>query len=104
MAHTPKHTPEPWIREGSRIVATGRGVIAQCPRPNDGGVFEFTANIKLLEAAPDMLAALKEARSLLAGELVGVEWKRACYAFIARADATIAKAEGNALARDGGTK
>jgi hypothetical protein len=48
------------------------------------------------EAERDRLReALTEARELLAGPLVGVEWKRACYSFIAKADAALQKERAN---------
>lgn len=95
-----KHTPGPWsaepMEDGCSVAyrindASGYEVAVTSGRDSDG---EEAANARLIAAAPDMLAALKEARDLLAGDLTGVEWKRACHAFVAKADAAIAKAEG----------
>lgn len=44
------------------------------------------------EAAPELLAALQQGRDLIAGDLAGLQWKRACRDFVTRADAAIAKA------------
>jgi hypothetical protein len=41
-----------------------------------------------------VVEALREARELLAGPLVGVEWKRACHSFVAKADAALSATEG----------
>lgn len=38
-------------------------------------------------------AIVRQARELLAGPLVGVEWKRACHDFIATADAALSQKE-----------
>lgn len=55
-----KHTQEQWVRSGRIISAYGRGVIAECPGPQNGGVMEFVANAHLIAAAPELLAALKK--------------------------------------------
>ena len=55
-----KHTKESWEQEGLNITAFGRGIIAECPTPQEGGVFECSANAKLIASAPSLLEALKE--------------------------------------------
>jgi len=55
-----KHTGISWEQKGLEITAFGRGIIATCPTPKNGGVFECTANAKLISAAPDLLQALQE--------------------------------------------
>lgn len=39
-----RHTPTPWDRKGRELV-TSRGVIAQFPLPQDGGVFDVQDNV-----------------------------------------------------------
>jgi hypothetical protein len=58
-----KHTPGPWERAGLSVCVFNRGGIANCPTPQDGGVFECSANARLIAAAPDMLAALQELKN-----------------------------------------
>lgn len=55
-----EHTPGPWDRDGLHIKTT-RGVIAHCPVPKNGGVFDCQANARLIAAAPDLLAVAKQA-------------------------------------------
>lgn len=54
------YTLSTWEQEGNKITAYGRGIIAECPNSNKGGVFEFIDNAQLIAAAPDMYEALKE--------------------------------------------
>lgn len=94
-----KHTPGPWA---VRVAANGSSVavmelrsgapvaLAKSDHPNTKG--RKVANARLLATAPDLLAAVIEARDLIAGNRTGVEWKRACAAFVVAADAAIAKA------------
>ena len=56
-----KHTPGPW--HDGRIPSRGRIYIV--PSVSEGGVFEWTANARLIAAAPELLAALETARALL---------------------------------------
>lgn len=87
-----KHTPGPWAREGLRVYVHNRGTIAECPLPQSGGVFEVSSNARLIAAAPDMLAALKE----MVDEADGISrehgWPLASR--LDRARAAIAKATG----------
>jgi hypothetical protein len=53
------HTNAKWERVGLRVVAYGRGDIAGCPTPQNGGVFECHGNAGLIAAAPDLLEALR---------------------------------------------
>lgn len=59
MSEVGKHTPGEWEANGLRVV-TQRGIIAECPVPQAGGVFEFECsyNARLIAAAPDLLEAL----------------------------------------------
>lgn len=57
-----EHTPGPWTRDGLTI-KTSRGVIAACPVPQAGGVFDCQANATLIAAAAELVEALKEARA-----------------------------------------
>ena len=52
-------TKEDWQKKGNVIVAFGKGEIARCPSPQNGGVLEFAANAHLIAAAPKMFLALK---------------------------------------------
>lgn len=54
------YTLSTWEQEGNKITAYGRGIIAECPNSNKGGVLEFIANAQLIAAAPDMYEALKD--------------------------------------------
>lgn len=47
-------------------------------------------------AAPEMAEALEAAIDLIDGDLTGLEWKRACRAFVTSARAIVAKARGQA--------
>ncbi len=53
-----KTTPPPWEADGLSITARGRGTIARCPRPQDGGVMECMANARMLAAAPKLVEAV----------------------------------------------
>ena len=54
-------TPEKWVKTGMRIT-TRRGVIADIPTPQDGGVFDCEKNLDLLLDAPAMYAELLRLR------------------------------------------
>ena len=54
-----EYTSGDWKAQGSKIEAFGRGTIAICPRPNDGGTFEFIANAHLIAQAPRMAKLLE---------------------------------------------
>lgn len=51
-------TRGPWERTGLTVTAFGRGIVATCPTPNAGGVFECSANAHLIASAPAMYEAL----------------------------------------------
>jgi hypothetical protein len=53
-------TEGPWTDGGLRLIKTGRGVVAQCPRPQDGGVFDVQDNFKFLLHARDDIPWLLE--------------------------------------------
>ena len=52
-----------WKREGNKITKGGQGIIAICPSPNTGGVFEFIANSHLIAASPKMYETLLAMRT-----------------------------------------
>ena len=101
-----KFTPGPWrVEEGTFLVWADSDArefdipIVRCKReyrhwgrrmPDE----EHEANVRLIAAAPDMYEALEEARQLINGDLVGVEWKRACQDFMRHSRAALAKARG----------
>lgn len=60
MSAEPKWTPGPWKKDGLRVAKFSRGVIAECPLPKNGGVFECVANSRLIAAAPELYEALSE--------------------------------------------
>ncbi len=94
---TAKHTPGPWKWEGDyQNEAISPGVVTlgddgACGDPeccDDGPSFhiEITeADARLIEAAPDLLAALVDCQPFIDGKWIAVRRK---------ADAAIAKAEG----------
>lgn len=57
MAET-KWTPGPWQHVGLEIRMRGRGVIARTPTPPQGGVFDCSANARLIAVAPELYAEL----------------------------------------------
>jgi len=62
-----EYTKEDWKLEGLSIGVFGRGIIAQCPTPQDGGVLEVVANARLVAQAPRLYEACKEANEFLYG-------------------------------------
>jgi len=60
-----EHTKGEWIHNGLTINSFGRGIIASCPTPNNSGVFECTANAKLIASAPKLLADNQSKDALL---------------------------------------
>jgi hypothetical protein len=57
-------TPGPWERDG-QIVRCQRGIIANCPTPQNGGVFDVQDNAKLIAAAPRLARTNEELRAAL---------------------------------------
>lgn len=53
------HTPGPWAQDGLRVSVGGRGTIAIIPTPKTEGVWECSANVRLIAAAPELLKALE---------------------------------------------
>jgi hypothetical protein len=93
-----KHTPGPWVVRGEAKYS-GFGVndangksVASFPSTMTRGDGEKSANAALIAAAPDMLAALRDALPLLKGHQESPE-KAERYQ---NALAAIAKAEGRA--------
>lgn len=98
-----EHTPGPWLDGGKsagwHIEASNSEVSeiawlrSYMGIPDD----EIKANARLIIAAPDLLAALKELSSLYDGIYVKIsdDEMRLCKEVWTRAEAAIAKAEGN---------
>ena len=93
-----QHTPGPWVAaeedwHGLPITAADReGMVHICMVPTgfrEPFEIEQQANARLIAAAPDMLAALREAERILSG----LEIDEDCH-FTADIRAAIAKAEG----------
>jgi len=83
-----KHTPGPWQVDeawNDYYIVYEKGNIAELVSPTDMNDAEFIANVHLMAAAPELLAALK----VLVNELGYME-----YAEFDDARAAIAKAEG----------
>ncbi len=55
-----EYTKGKWEIDGDKIKMFGHGIIAICPSPQDGGVFEVVNNKHLIAAAPAMYEALKK--------------------------------------------
>jgi hypothetical protein len=98
MTHT--HTPAPWSDsghdgKGNLIVESGYGSICAVWRVNGYGC--QVADARLIAAAPEMLAALKDAEFLLrkAGLMAG-PMRDSFNRSASDAKEAIAKAEGNA--------
>ena len=102
------HTPGPWSISQSRGLYSGEarnlytvsgacGTICTTPNPS---VADNAANARLIAAAPELLAALREARDELYahadanGELDGSG--RICHDLVGLCDAAIARATGEA--------
>lgn len=72
LATRPAHTPGPWRVDHHyschSLVLAGSAVLFQtnCERGHDGETEESKANARLIAAAPDMLASLKELREAVA--------------------------------------
>lgn len=105
MAEKLTHTPGPWFLEGnwSPEAEAELGGWVSCFPPAGMPIFELTpvvggreeicANARLIAAAPELLAAVRDARDMLAMVEVidgedGDPWSKA----LARMDAAIAKA------------
>jgi hypothetical protein len=54
-----KHTKPPYIKKGLTFITEGRGIIANCPTPQNGGVFECTANAEFIVEACNNYETLK---------------------------------------------
>ena len=69
-----------WTRDGQTVRVDGKGIVAHCPLPRDGGCFECADNAKLIAKAwllPELVDAL---RSMMRGnmppDLGGTVWNR----------------------------
>lgn len=69
--NTATHTPTPWTLRGRLVEVSGRGEIARCILPADGGVFEATENAAFIVRAcnthDELVAALTKAREIIRG-------------------------------------
>ncbi len=83
-------TPGPWQKDG-RTIKTERGIIAYCPVPQSGGVFDCQQNARLIAAAPDLLAALEFYVAICGNTAAVVDRQRAQEAW-EKARAAISKA------------
>lgn len=91
-----QHTPAPWIVESADWPDDEPGIVRYYVRHNPPEI--AFPNARLIAAAPDLLAALKEARAELAHHYpddsrASGNWPSTVPMF-ARLDAAIAKAEG----------
>jgi len=48
------YTKGEWEKTGNGVTVLNRGIIAECPRPQNNGVFERYDNAQLISAAPIM--------------------------------------------------
>ena len=77
------HAPGPWIASFGAIVPAGKGhVIASVNRRNPNA----EANGRLIAAAPELLAALRDLLSAIGGEESSDIWCQTARDVIARAD------------------
>ena len=67
------HTPGPWKRDGLKVIASTRGTICVCPVVPLGGVFNVDANVDLIAAAPDLVAALEAIKK---GRVAQLRWAK----------------------------
>lgn len=81
-----KHTPGPWRTTGSLISNESRVLVASLSGASDDDV--EAANARLIAAAPELLAALKEVVEAQKGGYLG-------WGHIDAASAAIAKATGS---------
>lgn len=58
MTGETRFTDGSWKCSGLQVIAPGRGVIANCPTPQNGGVMECSFNVDLIGAAKDLYEAL----------------------------------------------
>lgn len=99
-----KFTPGPWEWDGNVCSYDPENEapwLVQAPWQTSFGRIlhgsincENEANARLITAAPDLLEALEIAVSLIDGDLIGTEWKKACYDFVQKAKPAITKALG----------
>lgn len=97
------HTPGPWWVDDDGYIAAGSGdtyvTIAEGLAPSDN-LDEITANLSLLAAAPELLAALNDmvqtVEYLAPKKFDDAEHEREFHARIEKARATLSKARGEA--------
>lgn len=92
----PKHSPAPW-KSGRNVIAADSTVICTVNRPLGGDARIEESNARLIAAAPDLLASLKEmVAGLLATASLGLNEDEV--ARLQRAEAAISRAEGRSNA------
>lgn len=92
-----KFTPGPWLRSGRHVYALnddGYNRMHVSVQDAHTPESELEACALLIAAAPELLSIAERAHDLIAGDLVGAEWKKACHDFTRDARAAIAKATG----------
>ena len=88
------HTPGPWMAQGNRVMAAGEQIGFINANPSCCTAEDW-ANARLIAAAPDLLAALQNARNVLAGIASGdLKTVSADGPALAQCRAAIAKATG----------
>lgn len=98
------HTPGPWEISGAaldiRANAGGMRMIASVYQPETHPLAPTdamsVANARLIAAAPDLLAALKQSELAVAELCVGQDPANECWNILAQVRAAIAKAKGAA--------
>lgn len=74
-----EYTKGEWKKNGNKIEVFSCGVVAQCPAPDNGGVFEFVANAQLIASAPELYEAL---RGILNTSVCDICYEDECGGFI----------------------
>jgi len=99
-----ERTPGPWSRNGfnlSQIIVVRDGPAPDGKTYVDGRHQITVADFQRIEDAEfavtacnahdELVAALRDGEQLVAGDLIGADWKIACAAFLDRARAALAK-------------
>lgn len=55
-----------WEAQGNKVKVYGRGIICECPSPQNGGVVEFITNAHLIAQAPKLYEACMKALAITA--------------------------------------
>jgi hypothetical protein len=89
-----KWTPGPWIWSGLQLLASRKMYSEAVMIAEDEPFSPSMADRHLIAAAPDLYEALADGKELISGDLVGVEWKQACAAFLDKARLALSRARG----------